>query len=147
MINWLKTNNRWQAILGLLMLVGAFAAGRWLSPEKVVTRTVTVEVEKTKSKQDSTTIKVTKPDGTITETTTTKTETETVTNTNNKTETIVQNKKSALNVNALAGINVTNPAGGIIFGGHISKQIFGPVSIGVFGLSNGTAGLSVGLQF
>ena len=94
----------------------------------------------------STTIKVTKPDGTITETTTTKTESETVTNTNNKTETIVQGKKSSLNLSALAGINVTNPSGGIIFGGHISKQILGPISIGVFGLSNGTAGLSVGIQ-
>ena len=133
-------------IVGVLILLAA-AAGRFLSPEKIVTKTVTVEVEKTNTKQDSTTIKVTKPDGTITETTTTKTETNTTTNSTNKTETIVQGKKSSLNVSALAGINVTNPAGGIIFGGHISKQILGPVSIGVFGLSNGTAGLSVGLQF
>ena len=132
-------------IIGVLLLV-AFGAGRWLSPEKVVTKTVTVEVEKTNTKQDSTTIKVTKPDGTITETTTTKTESETVTNTNNKTESIVQGKKSSLNLSALAGINVTNPSGGIIFGGHISKPILGPISIGVFGMSDGRAGLSVGIQ-
>lgn len=147
MINWLKTNNRWQAVVGLLLLIGAYALGRFMSPEKVVTKTVTVEVEKTKTKQDSVTIKVTKPDGTITETTTTKSETETVTNTNNKTESIVQNKKSALNISALAGVNVTNVSGGIIFGGHISKEIFGPFSIGLFGLSNGTVGASVGLRF
>lgn len=132
-------------IIGILLLV-AFGAGRWLSPEKVVTKTVTVEVEKTNTKQDSVVIKVTKPDGTITETTTTKTETETVTNTNNKTESIVQGKKSSLNLSALAGINVINPSGGIIFGGHISKPILGPISIGIFGMSDGRAGLSVGIQ-
>lgn len=134
-------------IIVAVLLAAAFAGGRFLSPEKIVTKTVTVEVEKTNTKQDSVVIKVTKPDGTITETTTTKTETETITNTNNKTETITQNKKSSLNVNALAGINVTNPSGGIVFGAHVSKQLLGPISIGLFGLSNGTAGVSVGLQF
>ena len=134
-------------IVGVLILLAA-AAGRYLTPEKIVTKTITVEVEKKQEKTNTVVVKVTKPDGTITETTNTNTESTTTTNTNTKTDTIiVQGKKSPLNVSALAGINVTNPAGGIIFGGHVSKQILGPVNIGVFGLSNGTAGLSVGLQF
>ena len=34
-----------------------------------------------------------------------------------------------------------------VYGGGVSKEILGPVSIGVWGLSNGTAGVSLGLRF
>lgn len=147
MINWLKTNNRWQAVVGLLLLIGAYAVGRWASPEKVITKTVTVEVEKKQEKTNTVIVKVTKPDGTVTETTTTNTETNTETKTKDKSETIVQNKKQSLHISALAGLDVTNPAGGFVFGAHVSKQILGPVSIGLFGLTNKTVGASIGLSF
>jgi hypothetical protein len=60
---------------------------------------------------------------------------------------VVESKKSTLNVYAMGGLDVTSPQNGFIVGAHVSKQLIGPVSIGLFGFTNKTAGVSIGMSF
>jgi hypothetical protein len=54
---------------------------------------------------------------------------------------------NGLGVSILAGLDITNPAGGYTFGGHITKPLFLGLTFGVWGMTNKTFGLSAGLQF
>ena len=142
-------------IIITVLVVTAFAAGRFLTPEKVKveTRTVTVEVIKKEenTQVDTHVVEVTKPDGTkIVETTTqTNTQITTIKDKDKTTEAskTVSSNTQTLAVNVLAGLDVTNPSNGFVYGAHVSKQLLGPISFGLFGLTNKTAGISVGLRF
>ncbi len=150
---------KYKVILVAVAIITAAAFGRWTAPVKTVVQIKTVEtvktvtVKDTDKNQDTTVTEVKKPDGTVTTvthtTTETKTDTKTQTAEKEQTDTTKTTTKSTstLTLSALAGVNVTNPAQGMIYGGLISKQVLGPVSIGLFGLSNGTAGASVSLTF
>jgi hypothetical protein len=149
-------NSRTKYIIAGVSVVLAFAGGRFLAPEKVKIETKIVEVEKkTKvkdKKKDTTIVEITRPDGTkekktvITEDTKTKTDQETKTDTSKSVERIGQSGKT--HISLLAGgtfsSGLTAP---VVFGGHITHSVFGPITIGVFGLSNGTFGGSAGVQF
>ena len=53
-------------------------------------------------------------------------------------------------ISALAGAQISNPLtgqAGTVYGAHIQRDILGPVSIGLWGLSNATVGGSVGISF
>jgi hypothetical protein len=145
--------------LGLLL---AFAAGRWTGPEKIKTVVQTVTVEKktddqTKKEQDHkkyTTVEVVSPDGTKTRTTTI-TDDRGITSTDKSTDNtdITQTKSkevdkssSKLTMQFLAGMAITAP-GVPIYGLSVSRNILGPVVVGVFGLTNKTGGFSIGLSF
>lgn len=146
MLNYLKKNDRWQVIAGLIMLIIAFAWGRYSAPTKVETKTVTVEVEKIQQHQNTVIVEKVNKDGS--KETTTRIITDTNKNTAKASEqSKLVEKKSALNVYGLGGLDISNPSGGFFVGAHISKQLIGPVSFGVFGLTNKTAGISVGLSF
>jgi hypothetical protein len=139
-------SKNWEAVIGILMLVGCFYWGRHTAPTKVETKTITVEVEKIKQHQNTVIVEKVNKDGSK------ETTTRIVTDTNkDTTKTSEQNKlvekKSPLNIYALAGIDIANPANGFTVGAHISKQLLGPVSLGVFGFTNKTAGMSLGLNF
>lgn len=101
-------------------------------------------------------VEETKPDGTKIKTTDTivtdkKNETD-HTNTDSKTddkskETKTETANSGkFNISVLGGVNVTNPVKPI-FGAHVSRDIIGPVNVGLFGLSDGVVGASVGVTF
>jgi len=154
--------NRTQAIIGVVALIVAFALGRYTLPAKVITEIKTVEVEKkvndTKTddqKHEKTVIvDVKAPDGTETKTTTitddtdTKTDSASSDNTNTtKTDSkeVVYNT-SKLTIAALAGANISSLSTPL-YGGSVSKQILGPISVGVWGLNNGIVGASVGISF
>lgn len=148
-------------------MAATFAAGRWSAPEKIKTETKIVEVEKKvsvsdkdkKEKRHKKTEKkeVTKPDGTkevITIITDDKTSEqsykETQVSSNEKTtdeKKEVTKSSSRTHLSALAGIDVTKPSKGLTYGLHVSREILGPISIGIFGFTNGTAGCSIGLSF
>lgn len=152
-------NSKSIIIAGVVLLVLGYGIGRFTTPDKIVTQTkiVTVTDEKsvTDKKVDSTTkiTEVKNKDGTVT----TVTEIDSHSDTNRQKEKdtsivdeetkTVENNKSSLNVSVMAGLDVTNPAGGYIIGGQITKRMLGPITLGVWGLSNKTGGLSVGLQF
>jgi len=148
---------RMVGIIGLsamVALVLTFFAGRWSAPEhvKVVTQTVTVD-KKTddETKHEKVTkVEVKQPNGTDTTTTTIVDDSEdksTDDSTVSQTTTKESSKSSSkLTISALAGVNITSP-GSLIYGASISRPILGPVTVGLFGLSNGVGGASVGLTF
>jgi len=138
-----------QVLFTFLASVAAFAGGRYSMRQPAVTATVKEKEQKQVAKEvhTQTTTTVTKlPTGEVKTTTTT----DTVANTQitKKTDTeskISVNLQKNLNISALAGINIPDKTP--IYGVSVSKEIVGPFTAGVFGLNNGTAGISIGLNF
>ena len=137
-----------------------FAVGRYTAPGKVVTQVKTVEVDRKVDDSDTTkhehkkVVIVTKPDGTSVTTITDNTNSDTKdhavdnsTTTTSQLTTTEKNKASDnLTVYGLAGSNLLH-GGAITYGGMVTKPLLGPVSIGVFGMTNLTCGASIGLTF
>jgi archaellum component FlaD/FlaE len=144
----------------------AFAAGWYATPTKTVTVTKTVEVEKKtetsktdqdkKEHKDVTIVEVTKPDGSKEKRTEVRDSTETSTQTNKsdtdqRSTTTEQTKEvtaggSTLTLSLLGGVYVTSPEE-TVYGGAVTHKFIGPLSLGVFGMSNKTGGLVVSLNF
>lgn len=142
-----------------------FAFGRYSAPVKVKTVTKTVEVEKKTSQTDTeasrdkhketTVTEIVRPDGTRETTTTTredtevhKTKSDTSTSEREKDTTAskeVTRETSRTTISAMYGLPVT---GGVpVYGASISKPLLGPIAVGVWGLTPGVIGASVGLGF
>lgn len=144
-------NNKYKVITVTALLATSFAFGRYSAPE-VVKKEVTEVESKTKDSNkhtETTTTETTKPDGTKTTTTTTTMDTEHHTAQVDQThqiQSVTVAKGSALTVSALIGIPIL-PPGVPIYGGQISRPLVGPVSLGLWGLSNGIVGVSIGLSF
>lgn len=107
-------------------------------------------------------IEITKPDGTKEKTTryvekTSSNKTiEEKTKTTEKTETeikttetkLVENSRTELSLSLLAGAQIKDfslTSTPIAYGGHLQKRILGPITLGVWGLSNLSCGFSLGL--
>lgn len=156
-----------KVLIIVLSLIVSFACGRYLAPTKVVTKTETVEVvktidnTKTEAERDkhktTTTTETTRPDGTKT-TTTTATEDTSVHKETSKSDTTESDKTSEtskevtrssdkVTISALAGVNLTSLASPPVYGASASRAILGPIAAGIFGLTNGTLGCSIGIQF
>lgn len=148
--------------IAVVALLVAFAAGRFSAPVKTVVETKTTTTEDTKTQSDTDTNvhkivtqhEVIQPNGTKIIDTTTKDDLNTQINDisnislnsqTDSTKTTVKDSKR-LNLSLLAGGSITSLSQPI-FGGHISGNILGPITAGVWGLSNSTAGCSVGLSF
>jgi len=150
-------------------LVLAFASGYYLAPEKIKTeiKTVTVETKsddkKTEENKDThKEVVVTEtqaPDGT--KTTVTKTTEDTkvkdksedikkddLTVTKDKTTEITKSGRR-INIEALVGMNLFNGITNItpVYGAHMSTNVVGPVTAGLFGFTNGILGVSIGIGF
>lgn len=143
-------NNKY-LIAGALLL--AFAAGRYLTPTKIEIQTVEVEKKQTETDRDkhkeTTTVTTEKPDGSkVTETKTTE-DTSTTRSTNQTTDTTTHTTKTytgiRTRVSGLVGIDV----GGrnVAYGAAVSRNVLGPITAGAWGLTNGTIGVSLGLEF
>lgn len=148
---------KYKVLVVVVGLGAAFAAGRYTTPEKIRVETKIVEVVK-ESKDVKKDVKkvvkkktITKPDGTketTTETTTDssldkKTEKDTSKNSDTSSETARGDSK--VTINALVGLdfNRTTP----VYGLSCTKPILGPLTVGLWGLTNATAGASIGLSF
>lgn len=147
---------KYKVIIVVVALAGAFAAGRYTLPAKVVTEIKEVvkevkekETETNKHKETKRVI-VTNPDGTITDTTTIVEDTKK----NTDTTTVVDKDKSTnsettyptdkVTIQALGGLNFPETP---VYGAAVSKPVIGPIVIGLWGLSNKTVGASIGLTF
>lgn len=140
---------------GLVVVVGSFAAGRYSNQKPEVHTVINTEAETKKdSNKDTQThqvsVSVKAPDGTIKTTTTTDTstiaKTDTITDsTTHMVQTIIPPKNDTLNISVLAGIDFSRQVP--IYGASLTKQVLGPLTIGVFGLTNGIMGGSIGVQF
>jgi hypothetical protein len=126
------------SVLALCTL--SFAAGRYLQPPaKTVDSTKQTEKQKETKKH---TVIVKDKDGK--ETTTVDEETKTDTKKTDDKHVEVAARKT-LNVSALVGYNVQR--GAQVYGVGINKEVLGPVSVGAWGLSDGTIGVSAGMSF
>lgn len=149
-----------KVILAILALSTTFAFGRFSAPTKVVTETKLVEVEKKTSESDSerdkhkttTTTETTKPDGTKETTTTTtedsatKKETSSTDDTSKTSDTIktAENDSGRVNISLLGGLT-RDPEP--VYGLHVSARVLGPITAGIWGMTNRVYGISVGLSF
>ncbi len=136
-------------IISIIALATAFASGRFLSPEKTKTVERIVEVEKIVTKvEHSTTVIVEKPDGTkettIVKDTNTDSRTTKDSTTNSKESTI---SKDRLNISVLAGMQLPLSNSSSVFGASVTKNLIGPVTVSVWGLSNASGGVGLGLNF
>jgi hypothetical protein len=154
-------STRNQIIVVVILLVGAFAAGRWAAPTKIVTKTVEVEKQVTlkddkKEIVDHSKKKITvtrKPDGTKTTIVEIGTDVDTKVVSNDKTTTDVEKQNettkqwdtSKVTISALGGYKIGDA--GPLYGASISKPILGPITVGAWALSNSTFGASLGLTF
>lgn len=62
-------------------------------------------------------------------------------------EVVVVPKKPSINISALAAVNPSLRHYESIYGISVSKEVFGPFTAGAFGLTDGTLGLSLGINF
>lgn len=159
----MSTRNK---LIGIAIIIAvSYAFGRYTAPEKIkivtkISDTVQQSTDKDKdldTHKETKTTEVKHPDGT-TETTTDVTE-DTHVNTDNKTASSdtkvsetdkeVTKSTSHLTLSALAGVQLTGvtTASPVVYGAHVTKDILGPINIGVWGLDNRTMGASIGLTF
>lgn len=161
-------------LIAAVVFIAGLAAGRYTLPAKVITKTEiqTVEKEVIKNKEvtskdtnkdrELVIVETTKPDGTkivekhyinrdqIKEDST---KTNTVTDTkrtDSKSETVTINDKNDWNLSALVTTSHTDSDmfhQSLSYGVHVQRRIIGPFSIGAFGITNKTYGLSVGASF
>lgn len=144
MQEFLKNNIKY--LIVLVLLVGAFAAGRYTSPTKIETKIQTVEVEKIKKNEDTVIVEKITPDGTKTTQTHIVSTTEENNHIKENFDTVTESKHPATTISLLGGLDINNSVHPV-YGLSASRNILGPISMGIFGLSNGTVGLSVGLNF
>ncbi len=130
----------WKYGLGIIiLLIGiGYGIGRYIQPAKIVTKTEIV----VKEHVHTVTVTVTKPDGTKTTTTTQDDDK----STKDKSSTVTTQDKPSWKVAGLAGLSLnslTTP----VYGGQIERRIIGPVSVGVWGLTNSTGGVLLSIEF
>lgn len=151
----------------LIVAAVAFSLGWYTTPTKTITVTKTIEVEKsTKDKdvdkdlnkhKETTVVEVVKPDGTkettttvVEDTSSSKKSSESSTSeskASNSTTKEVSREKASITISALAGLKLNDLTTTPVYGGIVTKPILGPLSIGVWGLTNTTVGCSLGLSF
>jgi type IV pilus biogenesis protein CpaD/CtpE len=141
---------QYKVLAVLLVLLATFAAGRYSvsqTPAVVATKQTEVQVVKQQA-QHEVVVTVKEPDGEVktTETIDTSVHTDT-TKDQQTTQTVAPAKTSKINISALVANDFSR--GGILplYGVSASKEFIGPVTIGAFGLTNGTIGVSIGLNF
>lgn len=124
-------------LIVLVALALAFAAGRYS-----VDIDKSTEIDETKkTRTDTTIVTVKEPNGKETTTTVIK-EREVTKKELNQTE---SSTKAILNVSLLGSydFNRHQPSYGL----SVSKEFIGPVTLGIFGFTNGVVGISVGVNF
>lgn len=143
---------KYKIIIAVVALAVSFAVGRYTVPEKVKIETKVVQVEKQDTDKDThkkTIVTVVqKPNGEKDSTTTTTVDVVSKTDSiiSDKSDTTKQiTKGSSTTLSLLGGYNLNNNTP--TYGLSVTKPVLGPVTIGAFGLNNGTVGASVGLTF
>lgn len=139
--------------LVIIALAVSYAAGRYMAPVKIETKVVEVEKKQTETERDkhkeTTTVVTERPDGSkVTETRTTE-DTNTQRSTKSTTDTTSESViKYASSRTTLQGIASYSPgSSGVAYGGSVSRNLLGPIVGGGFVLTNGTFGVSLGLEF
>jgi hypothetical protein len=154
-----------KVIIVICYTAACVAIGRYATPTKVKVETKTITVEK-KSDDKNTETKKQNHKKTVTHTTIEpngKKDIVSVTTDDNDAYNTVDEKKDnsdnttqntasettgpvdKVTISGLVGIDFKT--GQPIYGGSVSRPILGPITLGLFGLSNLSCGMSIGLQF
>lgn len=167
----MELNPKHVVVAVVLSFAVGLATGRLTTPEKV--RIETKTVTQTQTKDDKTTqvntdkdqhvqvvkTETKKPDGTTVTVTRLVKDTDTRRNVNQEdksdattSQTVTQSKevdasKSRITISTLVGLDVSNLTGGPVYGASATRPFLGPICLGVWGFTNKTAGVSLGLQF
>lgn len=130
----------------LLLLIG-FSIGRYTGQKPDVTTHTTDNLQDTKDTHTTTkTVTVKEPTGKVETTTTTDTTTTDKKVDNVVTNTQVLSPKPQINISAMVGADLRSLSSGVIYGVEVSKQFIG-LNVGLFGLTNGTVGVTAGISF
>jgi hypothetical protein len=142
---------KYQIIIGVVALIVAFEVGRNSAPEKVRVETKIEKQVVTEQVTHTVTKIIARPDGTKETVIVKDTDTDTKSNTEMQSvnETVIH--KDDLNISLLAGAQPHLfqgvSIGPLVYGASVTKRLLGPVTIGAFGLSDLTVGVSLGLNF
>lgn len=151
-------------LYGVALLV-SFASGRFLVPEKVKIEKQIVEVEKKSLVKDTDSERNKHKETVVTEKINSDGSKETTThvieetqaskkeNESNSSESAkdqretkeVERGSSKTTVGFMAGTSFTSPQ--VIYGVSVYRGVLGPIGIGVWGLTNGIVGASIGISF
>ena len=150
--------NKREIIAVAVGLAFMFALGRYSAPSQSNTKATEDKHSDTKTEEAkdthvvSHTVITKEPTGAVKTDTTTTTDvvvhedTDTIVADKTTSET-TQQKRSKINISAIVGTQIGSNFGQPIYGVSAQKQFIGPLTIGAFGLSNGTVGVSLGLDF
>jgi hypothetical protein len=142
-------------VIAGVLLIAAFVAGRFSVPKQVIKTEqtkVAVDIEKSKNTHTQTTTTTIKtPNGEVKTITTTDTVTKSETSkkediSSSKSEQVTA-KTGKLNIAALAAYDTAHLGVKPAIGVSVSKEVIGPLTIGLWGLNTGIVGLSVGVNF
>ena len=150
-------------IISIVVIATSFAFGRFTTPVKIKEVTKIVEVEKKSDTKDdrkdihkhTVTKTIVRPDGTKETTTEVIEDSKSDDKSNSKdeidkaTDTSKEIVKTggAVRIMAMGGVDTRSPLTSQFVGANISANIIGPIAIGGFAMTNGTAGLMLGLSF
>lgn len=138
-------NNK-KYILFAIIIVISYATGRYMAPQKIKTEIHTVEVEKEVTKVEHKIVKIKENKDGSKETIIV---TDSSSNQRSKEKDSFASKevtvRDTLNISVLGGISF--PLSQPVIGISAQKNLIGPVTMGLWGLSNGTVGASLGLNF
>jgi hypothetical protein len=129
----------------LLCVLSALIGGAVTEKYLVQTKTVTVDHEVIKDNIVTVTHTITQPNGTVESTTTTTDKSDKLVSDVNTA--VVASTHSTLNISALVANDFSRGVLVPTYGVSVSKQLLGPVTVGGFGLTNGTIGISIGINF
>lgn len=135
-----------KALLAVLALIASFAFGRYSVPTSIRNEKETDTQTEVDKHKETTIVETEKPDGTKEK------KTVIVEDSSKKVDRNIKESKQVIfdgsrtTISALAGVNISNlPT--LYFGASVSKPVIGPITAGVFYLSPGIVGASIGLSF
>jgi len=139
--------SRLTILTAILIAVLFFALGQFTARSKTTTADKKVdEVKNVSTKQNETITEVKKPDGTVTTVTTINTTQDTIDKVDTRVLMKIAPVQPKYNVSLLAVTTIHNPFAAPSYGLSISKEFIG-LRVSTFGLTNGTFGVGIGVDF
>lgn len=142
------TNLKYFALVGLACLAVGYVFGRFETPDVKTAETTQMNTDKQKDVVTQTTTTVQEqPNGAKTTQTVTTSHTvaSVATSEQSKEKTSSTTGGGHTNFDLLYGYQIGRA--GPVYGGAITKDVLGPISLGVWGLTNSTYGVSLGVSF
>lgn len=143
-------STRLTLLIGLLIAVMFFALGRYTTTSKTITQDKkTDEVKDTQTQKHEVITQVKKPDGSVTTVTVIDTARSTQDNktSDTLTKTVEKPRTPITNISLLVSTSTHSFTSPPTYGISINREIAGSITVGAFGLVNGTIGLSIGINF